>query len=190
MREVVIDSLEEFMSCQYGFPETDFFRGQSSLDYKLIPSIGRLFKEGQESVLKQYEREIFDDFKRKYSMYTDARPKNDKEFLFLAQHYGLPTRLLDWTYNPLIALYFACCSNFDKDGVVFQSGLFILYLEPWKENFEHISAKYVIPAKCKRNILNKLEKIGITRSFIMPSLDCLCIDIVDIHSLIYLYALK
>lgn len=72
MKEVVIDSLEEFMSCQYGFPETDFFRGQSSLDYKLIPSIGRLFKEGQESVLKQYEREIFDDFKRKYSMYTDA----------------------------------------------------------------------------------------------------------------------
>lgn len=50
-------------------------------------------------------------------MFTDARPKNDKEFLFLAQHYGLPTRLLDWTYNPLIALYFACCSNFDKDGM-------------------------------------------------------------------------
>lgn len=54
-------------------------------------------------------------------MFTDARPKNDKEFLFLAQHYGLPTRLLDWTYNPLIALYFACCSNFDKDGIVYQS---------------------------------------------------------------------
>ena len=121
MEEISIQSLEMFISIQHGFPETDFFRGQSSSEYKLIPSIGRLFKEGEESVLKQYEKEIFEDFKRKYSMFTDTHPKNDKEFLFLAQHYGLPTRLLDWTYNPLIALYFACCSNFSKNGVVYKS---------------------------------------------------------------------
>ena len=119
MQDKIILSLEDFLKIQYGLPETDFFRGQSSSEYKLIPSIGRLFKEGQERVLIQYERDIFEDFKRKYSLFTDARPKNDKEFLFLAQHYGLPTRLLDWTFNPLIALFFACCSNFEKDGVVF-----------------------------------------------------------------------
>ncbi len=226
IKETVVQSLEMFMSQQYGFPETDFFRGQSSSEYKLIPSIGRLFKEGQEGVLKQYEKEIFEDFKRKYSLFTDARPKNDKEFLFLAQHYGLPTRLLDWTYNPLIALFFACCSNMDKDGVVYQSyefsrniynentdilsfpyitllypnmtdvryknqnGLFILYPEPWKEEFDHISMKYIIPSRYKGNMLNKLEKIGITRSFIMPSLDSLCKDIVEIHSLRYPHELK
>ena len=227
MEEISIQSLEMFISIQHGFPETDFFRGQSSSEYKLIPSIGRLFKEGEESVLKQYEKEIFEDFKRKYSMFTDTHPKNDKEFLFLAQHYGLPTRLLDWTYNPLIALYFACCSNFSKNGVVYksypfsrkifnenkddilsfptitllipnvtnvrykiQNGLFVLYPEPWKEDFEHISSKYIIPATYKRNILNQLEKIGITRSFIMPSLDSLCKDIVDIYKLRYSYAIK
>lgn len=227
MKVFTVQTLESFMSLQYGLPEMDFFRGQSSSEYKLIPSIGRRFKEGQEDVLKQYEKEVFEDFKRKYSMFTDARPKNDKEFLFLAQHYGLPTRLLDWTYNPLIALYFACCSNFDKDGIVYQSyqfsrkvfnedkddifsfpaitllvpnmtdvryknqnGIFVLYPEPWKEKFEFIYAKYIIHVQYKQNILSKLEKIGITRSFIMPSLDSLCKDIVDIHDLRYPYAIK
>ena len=207
MEEISIQSLEMFISIQHGFPETDFFRGQSSSEYKLIPSIGRLFKEGEESVLKQYEKEIFEDFKRKYSMFTDTHPKNDKD--------------------PLIALYFACCSNFSKNGVVYksypfsrkifnenkddilsfptitllipnvtnvryknQNGLFVLYPEPWKEDFEHISSKYIIPATYKRNILNQLEKIGITRSFIMPSLDSLCKDIVDIYKLRYSYAIK
>ena len=46
MEEISIQSLEMFISIQHGFPETDFFRGQSSSEYKLIPSIGRLFKEG------------------------------------------------------------------------------------------------------------------------------------------------
>lgn len=227
MKDIIIQNLGEFLSLLDALPEIDFFRGQSSKEYKLIPSIGRLFKVGQENVLRQYERGIFEDFKRKFSMFTDARPKNDMEFLFLAQHYGLPTRLLDWTYNPLIALYFACCSNFDKDGVVFQcypfsrrlfndetddifafqaitllvpnmtdvrywnqNGLFVLYPKPWEEAFDNVLFRYIIPSSCKRNILNKLEKIGFTRSYTMPSLDSLCKDIVDIHNLKYSFALK
>lgn len=227
MKDITIQSLEEFLSFQEIYPEIDFFRGQSSSEYKLIPSIGRLFKEGQERVLIQYEKAIFEEFKRKYSMFTDARPKNDKEFLFLAQHYGLPTRLLDWTFNPLIALFFACCSNFDKDGIVFrsypfsrrvfnedkddifsfpsiellvpnqtdvryknQNGLFVLYPKPWEEVFDTVFFRYIIPSSCKRDILNKLEKIGFTRSYVMPSLDSMCKDIVDIHNLKFQYALK
>lgn len=221
-KTIVISSIEEFLGNIYDFPDTLFYRGQASEDFKLIPSIGRNSIEGKEEVLLQYERAIFEDFKRKYSMFTDVRPKNDMEFLFLAQHYGLPTRLLDWTYNPLIALYFACCSHNDKNGVVFQSypfshkvyspdyddilnfdsytylipnitdvryknqnGLFVLYPEPWKDNFSHISIRFIIPSGVKKNIIEKLHKIGINQSFIMPSLDSLCRDIVYIHKMRY-----
>ena len=114
-----INSFDEYLKELEVFPEIDFFRGQSSIDYRLLPSIGRMLKDGNTDALLTFEQEIFLDFKRKYSRYTSCRPQNDMEFLFLAQHYGLPTRLLDWTYNPLIALYFACSTNFDKDGVVF-----------------------------------------------------------------------
>lgn len=219
MVEHTVDSLERFLSFLQVYSEVDFFRGQSSKENPLIPSIGRFYSYGQEKVLLQFEREIFEDFKRKYSMFSEVRPRNDKEFLFLAQHYGLPTRLLDWTYNPLIALYFACNADFDKDGIVYhcmpfsrseydergdiltfpdltilvpnltdvryknQNGLFTLYSRPWEDQMsKHANTHYIVPAKVKNHILNKLEKIGMTRSYIMPSLDSLSIEIVQLYS--------
>ena len=97
-------------------PEEDkeiIFRGHSSEKYKLLPSIGR------KDFSEQKEKRVFLDFKRQYYAYTQERPETDMNLLFLAQHYGLPTRLLDWTYNPIIALYFACNSNDNKDGIIY-----------------------------------------------------------------------
>lgn len=74
IKTIEVNSIEEYLAEQNFYSETDYFRGQSSINYKLIPSIGRLLKEGKEQTLLQFEKIIFKDFKHKSPMFTDTHP--------------------------------------------------------------------------------------------------------------------
>ena len=94
------------------------YRGVKSADYQLIPKIGRLTKAGK-PLSATSERYILRLFKQRSLPHLRSRPTDEWEWLSLAQHHGLPTRLLDWTRNPLVALYFAVAEPHDGDGAVY-----------------------------------------------------------------------
>jgi hypothetical protein len=93
------------------------FRGHSKASYELIPSVGRGKHTAKSR--ERYERSLFEIFCREAKAYVSTAPTNDWEWLSLAQHHGLPTRMLDWTYNPLVALFFAVEANEDSDGKLY-----------------------------------------------------------------------
>lgn len=81
------------------------YRGQED-DLPLLPKLAR--KKLKSPDINGVEKKILDEFKRRSYPYLDYEPNTEWDWIALAEHYGLPTRLLDWTENPLAALWFAC----------------------------------------------------------------------------------
>ncbi|OHB24992.1 MAG: FRG domain-containing protein [Desulfuromonadaceae bacterium GWB2_53_15] len=130
------------------------FRGLSDSSYRLETTLIRL--GGQYAEL---ERHMLRNFK-KYAHRSVVERDSLWHWLSLAQHHGLPTRLLDWTYSPFIAMHFATSNieKFDTDGVI------------WAVNY--VKAHEMLPRKIKE----KLEREGanvLTVDFLLEEINSL-----------------
>jgi hypothetical protein len=111
------------------------FRGLSRVNHTLSSSLVRL--AGADGDPRRIEIALLRNF-RKYAHGEAPRADSIWNWLALGQHRGLPTRLLDWTYSPLVALHFATDNprDFTQDGVV------------WCVNF--VEANKWLPRKLRR----------------------------------------
>lgn len=126
IKEININSLTSFTNAIEEYlnidPNIKWFRGSGNAkEHKLEPSLFRHKK------VKNSEIDVVDleaNIKRRFAQtsppfYEGRIASNDFDAIFMQQHFGVPTRLLDWSENPFIALYFALSSSEkDKDAVV------------------------------------------------------------------------
>ena len=90
--------------------EHAWYRGTGDAKFELTPTLGRRHKPTSPVMLNQIEKGISSTFAQRSPPFVERELTGEWRTLFFMQHYGIPTRLLDWSESPFVALYFALSS--------------------------------------------------------------------------------
>lgn len=108
--DIKVKTIDDLMRELNSLPNNFVFRGQSDAAWGLQSTLERtLGAKWNAKNARKFEDYSLDSFKSKYHIYsgTEHIPKSKLSWLSVMQHYGVPTRLIDFTTSPYIALYFA-----------------------------------------------------------------------------------
>ncbi len=154
-----VSSVDEFLRVvreeleDYSMVLRWIYRGHGNAEWSLLPKVDRAFravlggtKKAEAAERLEREQRILVEFKKMARAHLRDVPANDWEWLAIAQHHGLVTRLLDWTRNPLVALYFAVEDEDARiDGAVWAYGYGAEDHDPLSSPFAFSSVVYVDP---------------------------------------------
>lgn len=144
--ETTMEKWNDIISFNQLFLSNYIFRGQGDVEWPIESTLLRLVRrchseQNDPFTANIYERIMLDDFKYRFPLYDSSKKideNNHVEWLALMQHYGAPTRLIDFTSSIFVALHFALDGSYDKDSVIWA----IRRFDPEKEH---------IKAYCKEN---------------------------------------
>ena len=214
MKEIEIQNFTELHEIIDAYDaRTIVYRGMKSAKFPLIPKIGRLEPPDSIGSREANEKEILRLFQERALRFLDFLPTSDWDWLALGQQHGLPTRLLDWTNNPLVACYFAVEEPSNDDSVIYayqnksyidveefpdpfryrevgkfiprhispritnQGGLFTIHPKPYEQFESDDMEKIIIPQRIRPLLKHTLNKYGVDRFALFPSLDGLAAHI-------------
>jgi hypothetical protein len=113
-----------------------WFRGVGNIKYSLLCSLYGHPQTKNQSELQKLERDMLIAFEERGLPFLDRVIDDEWSRLFFMQHQGIPTRLLDWTENPFVSLFFAVESanrNMNKNGTFkHDCGVWVLDPETWQ----------------------------------------------------------
>jgi hypothetical protein len=138
----VVDSIISFTNQVADKKNQLWFRGHGmSNSYELLPSLYRRKKEYNGNELYELEFDMIQRFRERSTPFVGNRYQSeirydDLSILFYMQHYGIPTRLLDWTENPYVGLYFALndANNWDREKKEYKENACVWVVDPEKWN--------------------------------------------------------
>ena len=144
-REVIIASLGEFVdrvtpeapdTVTGRRRDTGVYRGASDADGPLLTTLDRLGGTNPPHSKADLEEHVLRTYIRYSRPHVRSNTSNDWEELFSAQHHGVPTRLLDWTYSPLVAAFFATrpCDGEEHERAV------------WRLDWQKIHRRFRFPS--------------------------------------------
>ncbi len=140
------------------------FRGQSDADVSLLPSFARHAVRGRLEVKDALylEKHALTEFTRQAHLHLDSGILGDTHGLMgwwsLMQHYGAPTRLLDWTRSFFVAAYFAVAGHFDKPGAIW-----VVRVLPVREYMKRRYGSAYLPAG--RDATEQRQEIELLQTF-------------------------
>lgn len=109
MTTIQISDMETLVRTVNEFESHFIFRGHSDSSWALQSSLERMYPSASIDTIRRAEEYSLQEFKSKFHLYDPSNriPSSKLEWLSSMQHYGVPTRLLDFTTSPYVALYFA-----------------------------------------------------------------------------------
>jgi len=110
LNEIDISSTEDLIREINNLPNNYIYRGHASYDWKLQSTLERMLgSKWDAATVNKFERYALERFQPKFHLYDkeNGSPQSKLAWLSILQHYGAPTRLLDFSESPYVALYFA-----------------------------------------------------------------------------------